>query len=146
MSSYEIMGDLPAILTTTPWQSRLAEKIYADTGDSAVKSFFGPQGWNASLIDKMNTLYKADILPGADRELYIKSNAGVSDAVAESFMKNISLFEGQSVKEGPAATVENVLEGIGSTAKTLPAILWLLAAGIAGYFLLAGKHGVKLTP
>ena len=82
MASYTAFGDLPTSLTTTPWQCLLAEKIYNDTGDGALKSFFGAQGWNTSLIDKMTGLSKVSLLPGADPVLYISANAGVSINVA----------------------------------------------------------------
>jgi len=42
--------------------------------------------------------------------------------------------------------VEKTAEGVGSSASALPVILLILAAGVAGYLVLAGKHGVKLTP
>jgi len=155
MASYtQYMGvEFPAVFTTTPWQAHLAEKIFSETGDSAVKSFFGPQGWNASLIDKMYKLSKDDLLPGADPVLYISTNAGVTLRVAKSFLNNLPEYEGKSVKEGAGAMVEKIVtavektvEGVGSSASALPVILLILAAGVAGYLVLAGKHGVKLTP
>lgn len=35
---------------------------------------------------------------------------------------------------------------IGKTGSAIPIVLGVLAVGVAGYFLLAGKKGTKLTP
>ena len=169
MSSYshtelnaDRLGDLlPSFLTTTPWQVKLAQAIFNDTGDKKLKSFFGAQGWNTGLIDKMYTLSKKSLLSGASMDIYIKGNANVELPTAQSFMKHLSEFLGKDVKEGIAADLDtllskavkatgNVLEGAGDTAKTasytVPLVLLVLAGGVAGYLIFAGKKGVKLTP
>lgn len=147
-------GDvLPAFLTTTPWQVNLAKKMFDETGDSSLKSFFGAQGWNTGLIDNLNKLSKDTLLPGADLVTYMTANSNVSSSIVNSFLSNIATYEGQDVKEGPGEAVEKVLEagesaasGIGETAKFLPVIIGLLAVGVTGYLIYAGRKGVKLTP
>ena len=147
-------GDvLPSSFTTTPWQCRLAEEMFTETGDKALKSFFGAQGWNTSLIDDLNKFSKAELLPGADRITYMKANAKVSEEVVRSFLDNISDYAGKDVKEGIGNFLNNLLNaaenagnGIGDSAKILPVILGILAVGVAGYLIYAGKKGTKLTP
>lgn len=155
MASYQTVGAdvIPSFLVTTPWQVKLAKVMFDETGDTALKSFFGAQGWNTGLINKLNKLMTAPILSGANRHLYMRANAGVSDAVVDSFLAHISEYEGRDVDEGPFAALDRLLEsitkgseGIGGTAKAFPVVLLILAAGTAGYLILAGKKGTKLTP
>lgn len=42
-------------------------------------------------------------------------------------------------------SASDALEAVGRTAKTVPTILILLAVGVSGYLLLAGKKGVDFT-
>jgi hypothetical protein len=153
MSTYRFGDALPGFLTTTPWQCKLAEAMFNDTGDTTLKSFFGAQGWNVSLIDDLHKFSKADLLPGADRVTYMKANVNVSEEVVNSFLNHIAEYEGSNVKEGIGNFVNNILnaaenagKGIGDTAKSLPVIVGILAIGVAGYLIFAGKKGTKLTP
>lgn len=42
-------------------------------------------------------------------------------------------------------SASDALEAVGKTAKTIPVVIFLLAAGVAGYLVLAGRKGVDLT-
>jgi hypothetical protein len=146
------------------WQELLASKMYDETGDKSLRSARwwvpGLNYWNTDLIDKLNKLSTAELLPGADLVTYMAANAGVSNAVAYSFQKNIAEYRGteepgaietattivRDVAVAVGKTAKGLGEGIEGTAKTLPVVLGLLAVGVAGYLIYSGKKGVKLTP
>ncbi len=113
-------------LFETPWEVPLAKLIFQDTGDPALKSFFGAQGWNTGLIDTLNKLYNATqtqgvLLPGADPVLYMSANAGVSEAVVSSFLKNRT-----------DSSVKNQSEIFGLN---LTPLFWVAGLGLAAYVL-----------
>lgn len=147
----------PTVLTGLSWQAQLAARIYDETGDKSVKAFFGEHGWDTALINNLNTWYSREILPGADRALMMATNANVKKEVAQSFIRNIDKY--RSVERTPsiisvisdvatqaAKAVGNVTEGVGKGATAVPTVLLIIAAGVGGYLLLAGKKGTKLTP
>lgn len=159
MSTYkpdvEMLGGIS--LTTTPWQVKLAQKIFEETGEPKMKNWWGwnsAQGWNVSLINRMVKHSKASLLSGAKMDIYLKANAGVSLEAAQSFIRNLSAFVGKDVREGIGAAVatalEKTIQGAGETAeavpKVVPLVLVVLAGGIAAYLTFAGKKGTKLTP
>jgi hypothetical protein len=145
---------------TKVWQESIAEKIFSETGDPKLKSMwdFKSLVWNTGLIDKMYNLLKTkQWLPGADRALAISANCGVSVETAASFLNNLSEYVGKDVKAGPVAGLETLVaqaaeavgdlfKGTGSTTRTLPIIVLILAGGVAAYLAFAGRKGVKLTP
>ena len=145
---------------TKVWQERLAEAIFAETGDPKMKSVWSMRSlvWNTGLIDKMYNLLKTkQWLPGADRALAISANCGVSVETATSFLDNLSEYVGKDVKSGPVYELEKLLKaaadaagdlfkGAGGTAKAAPTILIILALGVGAYLVFAGRKGVKLTP
>jgi len=150
MSSYlGDQGPVP-ILDTTPWQVHLAEKMYSETGDPKLKSFFGSQGWNTGIIDKLFALTKKEWLPGADIVLGMSANTGLTQETAKSFLKNYPDYVGKDVIEGPFAEIEKMftktVQSTGAVAEKLPLILMLLAVGVTGYLIFAGKAGVGLIP
>jgi len=145
---------------TKVWQESIAEKIFSETGDPKLKSLWSMKSlvWNTGLIDRMYNLLKTkQWLPGADRALAISANCGVSAETAASFLNNLSEYVGKDVKDGAIAGIEKLVEqaavaagdlfkGAGATARNLPVIAIILSAGVAAYFVFAGRKGVKLTP
>jgi len=145
---------------TKVWQESIAEKMFSETGDPKLKSIWSMKSlvWNTGLIDKMYHLLKTkEWLPGADRVLAIAASCNISKETAASFLDNLSEYVGRDVKSGPVYELEKILkaaadatgdlfEGAGATAKNLPLIVTILAAGVAAYLIFAGKKGVKLTP
>jgi hypothetical protein len=95
MPSYHLGADasltLARLLTGNPWQVQIAKKIFAETGDPALKSFWGTQGWNTGLMNKLRKLSADTLLPGADRVLYMSANSGASENVVVSFLS----YEGE---------------------------------------------------
>jgi hypothetical protein len=148
---------IPVAITGLTWQAQLASKIFDETGDKAVKSFWGEHYWNVNLINKLNELYVKPLLPGADKVLSMSASASVSKEIVQAFIKNIEQFRGiektpsliktvgdvtQKIAEG----IGNTAEGAGEGAKKIPTVLIILSLGIAGYLIYAGKKGTKLTP
>lgn len=166
MASFETLGIdiLPAVLTGTSWRAQLAAKIYEETGDKKMKAFsigfitpIGEHGWNTGIIDKMIYQAAKPLLPGADKITAMSANTGVSGAVASSFYKNIDYYAGKDPTASLYSTTGELLQkiaqgmgdlgaGVGKTAISLPTALTILAIGVGGYLIFAGKKGVKLTP
>jgi len=83
-------------------------------------------------------------------EIWWMGAQDVPKATVETIQKT-----GAAVKSGVktvASTTKKILEGageaalgVGKTAKSLPLILGILAVGIAGYLIFAGKKGTDLT-
>jgi hypothetical protein len=161
MSSYgkEMMGldPLPAIVTGMSWKSQLAEKIFSETGDKKLKSWFGEHGWNTGLIDTLVSLSVKELLPGANKVTAMTANSKASKATVESFLKNVDTY--RNVKTTPsilstggellsqiAKGAGNLAKGAGDTGIALPWILGVLAVGVGGYLIFAGRKGVNLTP
>jgi len=166
MSSFEVMGIdiLPASITGMSWRAQLAEKIYSETADKKLKAFsigfitpFGEHGWDIGLINKMIYQAARPLLPGADKIVAMSANVGVSLPVAQSFYKNIDFYAGKDPTASLFSTTGELLQklaqgagdlgaGVGKTAISLPTALTILAIGVGGYLIFAGKKGVKLTP
>jgi hypothetical protein len=161
MASFQPLG-FSIGLQDVKWEELLAMKIFDETGDSVVKNSIltswipGWGTWDVQLIDSLNKLSTDSLLPGADQALYLSANGGVSLAVAQSFLKNVDMFRG-TMTPGAISVAKtlvskfsqgagNIVGGAGDTAKSLPIVLIVLAAGVAGYLIFAGKKGVKLTP
>jgi hypothetical protein len=112
-------------LFETPWEVPLAKLVFQDTGDPALKSFFGAQGWNTSLIDNLNKFYNDTqtgvLLPGADPVLYMSANAGVSEAVVNSFLKN---------RTDPSVKNQSEILGL-----NLTPLFWIAGLGLTAYIL-----------
>jgi hypothetical protein len=89
---------IPTSLTVTPWEVKLAKKIFADTGDTKLKSIAGAQGWNTVYIDRLNKLSKDKLLPGANRWIYMNSNGPATDEICQSFFNHIN---DPDIKEKP---------------------------------------------
>jgi hypothetical protein len=136
---------IPSSLTVTPWQCKLAEAIYIKTVDPKLKSWGGAQGWNTWIIDQMNKAYL--VMPTVDN---IVNKTKVSPAIAQAFIEYYPSYAGSDVREGiVAAGIDAVTGGFKAAPKlanSLPLIVGILAVGIAGYFIFAGKAGTKLTP
>lgn len=140
---------IPTSITVTPWQCKLAQKIFTLTGDRKMKSMAGPQGWNTWIIDQMFKYYQQT--PTVD---FVKQKTRVSSEVANAFANNINTYKGRDAREGLAAKaidlVSDVAEGAGDLAKnapfTIPTVLIIVACGVAGYLIFAGKKGVRLVP
>jgi hypothetical protein len=161
MSSYgkDMLGiDLvPKAVTGMTWQAQLAEKIFNETGDKKLKDMWGEHNWRVSLIDELNKFAAQELAPGSDKVLALSAKSKVSKPIAQSFLKNISAYQGKA-KTGSAIQVAqdlatkitealgNVAKGAGDTANTLPVVIGILAVGVAGYLIFAGKKGTKLTP
>lgn len=136
---------IPKSLTITPWQVKLAKKIFSLTGDPKMKSNSGPQGYNTWIIDQMFKHYQKD-----SSSTYIKEKTNVSIDVATAFVRNVEEYKGIDVREGLAVkavdVATGVAEGLEETAGAIPLTVILLATGIAGYLIFAGKKGVRLLP
>jgi hypothetical protein len=153
MSSYTQFGVGLLEPTKIVWQERLAEKIFSETGDRKLKSSWDLKSmyWNTSLIDKMTDLLEhKQWLPGANRALAIAKTFDVSESTAESFIENLGEYVGKDLRGGPVAglldLIHKVIKGAGETAEKLPWIMIILATGVMGYLIFAGRKGVKLTP
>jgi len=139
------------------WQDILAEAIFNESGDMALKGWFFGAGWNDGLIDKMTKLSHDD--PNMSMEetaQYIAANAGVSQQTAMVFLQKVSSYVGHDIKpliSTVADSVKEVIDAIGKTAEgapklanSLPVVLIILAVGVGGYLVFAGRKGTKLTP
>lgn len=110
------------------WQEKLAAKMYADTGEKALKSFFGPGGWNTGLVNKINGAYSDAVskgFTGAMLDIYVSGKTGVSTALVQSFAKN----KGIALTEAEKGSIGSII----STANTTVRIFAIGAAiiGIA---------------
>jgi len=136
---------IPTSVTVTPWQCKLAEAIFKDTGDAKMKSFTGAQGWNTWIVNEMQKAYKKTSTPA-----YIVSKTKVSQKIANSFVKNLPVYQGMDIREGlVSATVDaltGAAHGLEKAGEGLPFIFGILAVGIAGYLIFAGRKGVNLIP
>jgi len=148
---------IPSSITGMSWRAQLAAKIYEETADGKMKAFFGEHGWNTGIINKMIYQAAKTLVSGADKILAMSASVGVSEPVANSFYKNIAEFAGKDPTASLFTTTGELLkklasgvgdlgEGAGKTALTLPLVLVILAAGVSGYLVFAGKKGTKLTP
>lgn len=159
MASYEQMGydPLPVFITGLSWKAQLAKRIYDETGDAKLKAFFGEHNWNVKLIEKLTALATIELAPGADRVLAMSARSGVTKATIQSFLRNVNKFREKTTTESAVSLVGglasktikgtgNILEGAGKLGLTVPFVVGVLAVGIGGYMLLAGKKGVNLVP
>jgi hypothetical protein len=142
MSSYDTLFGFS--LTDTPWQCKIAKVLFDETGDESLKSLFGAQGWNTGLIDKLNRYSKNDLLPGADRTLYMTSNTGASEKVVASFLDHIEEYQGQDVREGIGATIDDLITGAKKSLDQLPGILKYLPVIVIGGVLLMYAPQIKM--
>jgi len=161
MASYrqETLGIdiIPKFVTGMSWKAQLAERIFSETGDKALKDAFGEHNWNVGKIDKLVAASAKPLLPGADRALAMKAITGVTIASAQSFLKHINAYRNKEATPSVAKnagelaaklaeSAGNVAEGLGEGAKAAPTVLLILAAGIGAYLMFAGKRGVNLIP
>jgi hypothetical protein len=93
MASFAQYGDggfsFARLLTGNPWQVQVAEKVFKDTGDEAVKNFFGTQGWDTWLMEKLKRLSDDPLMRDASRLVYMKAHSGLKENVILSFLKHI---------------------------------------------------------
>jgi hypothetical protein len=116
-----ILKDIFTISPITPWEVRAAQFIYDKTGDGKLKSFWGAQGWNVSLIDKLFKLSNDSILPSADRKLYMKSNTGTTNAIVDAFLE---------YTKTPEATKDKPFSIFGMTPQTILTLAAVIVGGI----------------
>ena len=103
----------PKNLMLISWQEILAEKIFADTGNNAIKSVLGVNGWNIGLIEKMKDAYSYDMLPGGDRVLLIKSMTGAPENVIRSFINHVNDPDVKDTPRiDPLSTLERFLKDV----------------------------------
>jgi len=150
MSSYMGFDIVPDIFTN-PWQVVLARKIFKDTGDNRLKSFFGAQGWNTDLMDKLVKLSSDPLMHGANRWTYMNANAKVTDSICKSFFNHIKdpdVIDSPSFIGEISGSIIEFLKGTarlpGKAGEALPLILVILAGGVAAYFVFMGKSGKKV--
>lgn len=73
-------------------------------------------------------------------------------STVKSALKTVKHSVGQIVRapgevaEAVSTTAKGVGKGVSSTTKTVPIILIIAAAGVAGYLLFMGKAGQRVTP
>lgn len=163
MSSFyagnEVMGVdvIPSALLGLTWKAQLAEKIFSETGDKKLKSWHGEHNWNVALIDRLIELSARELLRGADKITAMSANANVSKATAESFFRNVDQYRNKKMTASVVSTgldlAQKLAEGAGDLAKgagglgkSLPWIVGILAVGVGGYLVLAGRKGVNLMP
>jgi len=108
-------------LTETPWQVKAAKTIFDKTGDSSLKSFFGAQGWNTGLVDKLNKLSSDILTTGADRALYMRANANTTDAIVSAFIDYMKT---------PDATKDKPFSIFGMTPQTILTLAAVIVGGI----------------
>jgi hypothetical protein len=163
MSNYQVFGAdiLPKSLTTTPWQTKLAQAVSEASGEKVSRGTIDRLlSWQATMNKKM--------LPGGNPVVYLSANAKVSSTIAETFLDLVESYRGRDVKEGGLAMAEELAVGaaktardvakglakgvaetaggLGKTSKALPWVLGILAVGVAGYLIFAGRKGVNVIP
>jgi hypothetical protein len=132
--------DIIPDITTNPWQVVLAKKIFKDTADNKLKSMSGAQGWNTDLMETLVRLASDKLLPGANRWVYMNSNAGVNDKICKSFfnhIKDADVIDTPSFIGDVLASVRNFLKGTSglpkAVADNMTIILVLAGVGMAAY-------------
>lgn len=100
---------IPTSLTTTPWQVMLAKRMFAETADGKLKSFFGAQGWNVDLIDRLNAVYlspKYKTLSEYDKMGYLVKEGKITNEIAYSFLNHIN---DPDLKDKKSGGLNNIL-------------------------------------
>jgi hypothetical protein len=135
---------------TNPWQVVLATKIFKDTGEKAVKSMWGAQGWNTDLMDRLVKLASDPIATGANRWTYMKANSGANEKIIQSFFNHIrdsDVIDTPSFLGEISQSIVDFLRGTsklpGKVADSFTLLLIVAGLAAAGYVLFNVK---KFTP
>jgi hypothetical protein len=100
MASYGSDELLGFDLLGKPWTAVLAQKIFKDTGDQKLRDvmFSWHPPWNTTFVAKLKKLSTDNLLPGANRWVYMNANGPSTDAINKSFFDHINDAD---VKDAP---------------------------------------------